>query len=82
MPVHSDGNAGFLLCAVIGQIQIGRQRNRQLRPADTGSIGERTILAVLFVSAGRADLTVGGGSFFVDTSIGVIALPHRVRAAL
>ena len=81
LPVHGDSDAGFLGCAGVSQILRAVQRNRQLRPAGAGSVGERTILAILFVAAEGADLTVSGGSFFVGIFIGVFALPHREGTA-
>ena len=61
LPVHGDGNAGFLFFAVIGQSQIIWQRNRQLCPTDASALCEVTLLRNRLRSAEGAGLGVGGG---------------------
>ena len=61
LPVHGDGNAGFLFFAVIGQSQIIWQRNRQLCPTDASTLCEITLLRNRLRSAEGAGLGVGGG---------------------
>ena len=82
LPVHCDGDAGFLRCAVVGQVQVSGQRSRQHGPAD--AFPGRAKAAIFFsqhLITGRAGLVVGGGAIGVGVLVGtgMRTRLHRIR---